>query len=280
MNESPLTQLHRVDQAVHLTPTGPGEYSGATSEHYWNMIGPYGGTTAAAMLQAVLLHPERLGDPVALTVNFAGPVARGAFTVRARPARTNRSTQHWIVEQLQADAEGQLMTVTTATVVTGLRRGAFDLVENTLPEAPAPESIAQVHIPKSPAWFGSYELRPVKGAPPRVWNGSDAGDSLNRMWIRDAPRRPLDYLSLTAIADMFYPRIWRRRATFVPMGTVSMTVYFHTDAVVLADTGDGYLFGQGRGQVFFKGFHDLNAQLWNRAGRLLATTHQMLYFKE
>jgi hypothetical protein len=52
---------------------------GHTSQAYWNMIGPFGGATAAVMLQAALVHPERLGDPIALTVNFAGPIGEGDF---------------------------------------------------------------------------------------------------------------------------------------------------------------------------------------------------------
>ena len=47
------------------------------------MVGPFGGTTAAAALAAVLAHPARQGEPIALTVNFAGPVAQGAFDVEA-----------------------------------------------------------------------------------------------------------------------------------------------------------------------------------------------------
>ena len=280
MSAQPETQAHSLDQAVRLTPTSEGEYQGATSDLYWNLIGPFGGTTAATLLQAVLLHPKRLGAPVALTVNFAGAVARGAFTVRARAVRTNRSTQHWYVEQLQPNAQGQLEVQTTATVITGLRRGAFQIVENTMPEVAQPQDVKQTHIRGGPSWFACYEVRPVKGAPPLVWNGADAGDSLNQMWLRDAPARALDYLSLTASADFFYPRIWRRRATQVPMGTVTMTTYFHADDAALAAAGDDYLFAQARGQAFFKGFFDHSAQLWSRQGALLATSHQIFYFKE
>ena len=78
---------------------------------------------------------------------------------------------------------------------------------------------------------------------------------------------------------MFFPRIWRRRATLVPIGTVSMTVYFHADAALLAATGTGYLLGQAQAQAFRNGYFDQTAQLWNEAGDLLATTHQVVYYK-
>ena len=53
----------------------------------------------------------------------------------------------------------------------------------------------------------------------------------------------LDFASLTAIADVFFPRIWRRRATMTPIGTVSMTIYFHAVQSQLQATGSAYLLG-------------------------------------
>ena len=97
--------------------------------------------------------------------------------------------------------------------------------------------------------------------------------------MRDEPPRPLDFASLAALSDVFFPRIWRRRATRVPAGTVSMTVYFHASAAQLRQTGTGYLLGQARAQAFRHGFFDQTAQLWNEAGQLLATTHQVVDYK-
>ena len=72
------------------------------------MVGPFGGATAAVLLNAVLKHDKRLGDPVSITVNFAGPIEDGPFTIAAKPTRTNRSTQHWSMTLFQHD--GQIAT--------------------------------------------------------------------------------------------------------------------------------------------------------------------------
>ena len=98
--------------------------------------------------------------------------------------------------------------------------------------------------------------------------------------MRDEPPRPLDFASLAALSDAFYPRVWLRRATRVPAGTVSITTYFHADSGQLAQTGDGYLFAQARAQAFQNSFFDQTAHLWNEAGLLLATSTQMVYYKE
>ena len=59
-----------------------------------------------------------------------------------------------------------------------------------------------------------------------------------------------------------------------------MSVYFHADAQDLADTADGYLLCQARAQAYRNGHADQTAQLWNASGTLLATTHQLVYYKE
>ena len=41
----------------------------------------------------------------------------------------------------------------------------------------------------------------------------------------------------------------------------------------------GYLLGQAKAQAFCNGFFDQSAQLWNEAGHLLASSHQIVYYK-
>jgi len=269
-----------LDEALALTSSAPGQFTGQTHPGYWNMVGPFGGVTAATLLQAVMQHPDRLGDPLSLTVNYAGALTAGAYTVQATPVRTNRSTQHWTLTILQADAEGAPVVTTTATAVTAVRRDTWSAGDVPMPAVPGPTAHPAIeHDPEAMEWLNRYEMRPITGALPRAWDGS--GDhSLTQLWMRDAPARPLDFCALSALADLFFPRVWLRRAHRVPAGTVSITVYFHASAEQLAQTGTGYLLGQARGQEFRNGFFDQTVQLWNEAGTMLATSHQIVYYKE
>ena len=270
---------HPLDEALRLSSTTPGQYEGHTHPGYWNMVGPFGGVTAATLLQAILLHPDRLGDPLSLTVNYAGALAEGAFTVQAVPVRTNRSTQHWTLSILQPDAEGAPVVTTTATAVTAVRRETWSVGDTPMPPVPGPLEQPAIAPGFGSEWLGRYEMRPVTGSVPSAWDGS--GDhSLTQLWMRDAPPRPLDFCALAALADLFFPRIWLRRARRVPAGTVSLTVYFHASQAQLQATGAGYLLGQARGQEFRNGFFDQAVQLWNEAGTMLATSHQIVYYKE
>jgi acyl-CoA thioesterase len=280
MRDTGMTQ-HPFDDALKMHPAGaddPNTWLGETSAAYWNMVGPFGGTTAATALQAVLLHPDLLGEPVALTVNYAAAVAAGPFRVTARPVRTNRSTQHWTVELSQTDSTGVTQVTTTATAITAVRRQTWSASELPMPEVSFSESMPAFSF-QGAAWTARYDTRVVCGMIPQVWDGSEQG-SLTQLWVRDHPPRPLDLLSLAAMSDVFYPRVWLRRATRVPAGTVSITTYFHADRAQLTKAGSAYVLAQAKAQTFSNGFFDQTAQLWSESGDLLTTSNQIVYYKE
>lgn len=269
-----MTASHPFDAAIALQPQADGDWLGHTSPAYANFIGPYGGITAAQAINAVLLHPQRIGEPVAFTINYAAALADGPFIARARPARTNRSTQHWIIELLQ---DGQ--TVITATAMTAMRRETWSGHEARMPQVQRPGDAPRVRR-GGVAWLERYDMRLIDGGVPTVWAGQGDEQSVTRMWVREDPLRALDFASLTGMADIFFPRIWLRRATQTPIGTVTMTVYYHADSAQLQATGTGYLLAQAQGQGFGKGYFDHAGHLWNEAGELLVSTHQVVYYKE
>ncbi|RBO90646.1 acyl-CoA thioesterase [Nocardia puris] len=264
---------HPFDTATALTAREPGVLLGRTTAAYANMVGPFGGITAATLLRAVLDHPERIGDPVALTVNYAAPIADGEFEVRARPARTNRSTQHWT---LKLGRDGEVST--TATAVFGVRKPGWSDAERTAPDVPPAESLPVQQFPEAIAWIHNYEMRFAEGGPEGMATGEPA-NSRTAVWVRDVPHRPLDFPALASLADIFLPRIMMRLGRMVPAGTVSLTVHFHADAEILAAQGDRPVLGVARASHFGGGYFDQSAELWGADGTLLATSHQMVYFK-
>lgn len=270
---SATTDVHPLDRALELTPTEPGVWRGRTTADYWNMVGPFGGVTAATLLRAVQLHPDVLGEPLALTVNFAGPIEDGEFEVRAEPVRTNNTNQHWTLELRQGDE-----VLTTGTMLTGVRRDTWTDVEATRPEADGPENFERYPGLPGINWVSAYDLRYVSGGLPSEADGS-ADDSRSTLWVRDQPARPLDHAALTAMADCFYPRAFRRRGGFVPAGTVTLTVHFLADAAEVAAHGTEHLLGTAFSRRFGRGYFDQTGELWSQDGRLLATSHQLVYFK-
>lgn len=272
----PAQTRHVLDRAISLEAQGDDLYHGHTSADYANMIGPFGGATAATVMQALMLHPQRLGEVVALTLNYAGPVADGAFVIVTRIVRTNRSTQHWFIELRQ----GREVAL-TATAVTATRRETWGDTELRFPGVVPPAAIAPMPPVAWAAWTKNYDMRFMRGGPEGLpTDGSGSADSLSHLWIRDEPPRPLDFASLTAICDAFFPRLFLRRPKMVPIGTVSLTIYFHADSAALAAQGAAAVLAVAQGQHFGQGYFDQSAQIWSRSGVPLATTHQVVYYKD
>jgi len=129
-------------------------------------------------------------------------------------------------------------------------------------------------------WTNRYDMRFVRGRTLDAELPEDQRDAVSELWIRDEPPRPIDFLSLAALCDTFFPRIMVRRLQRVPAGTVSITTYFHADAALLAAQGDRPVFGAARASHFGRGYHDQSAEVWGEGGALLANSHQIVYFKE
>jgi acyl-CoA thioesterase len=266
---------HPFDEALRLAAIGENRYAGSTHAAYANMVGPFGGITNALMLESALQHPRRIGEPIALTVNFAGPVADGPFEIEASPARTNRSTQHWTMTMTQGSA-----AVTTATAVFAERRPTWSAQELSAPAGlPSPDELPRAATSGRPPWCQRYDMRFIEGSV-TAFDCGEQDDSISRLWLRDDPPRALDFASLAAIADDFLPRIYVRRRRAVPVGTVSITTYLHADAVLLAAQADRYVLGVARGLSFRNGYFDQSAEIWSDAGELLASSHQVVYYRE
>lgn len=271
----PAHSTRPFDAATHLERIGR-RLRGQTSDAYWAFVGPFGGVTSATLLRAVLDRETRTGDPLALTVNFCAAISRGSFDIELVQARTNRSTQHWSMVLSQAEGIGA-----TATAVFAVRRPGFSHRTARRPHAPEFEALAPYPTLAAARWLQRYEFRFAQGEPnirpePRATPGS----ALPQCWIRDVPNRPLDFLSLAAMSDASFARIFHVRGAVVPFGTVSLTSYFHVDAAELARVGTGPILAVADASVFHKSFSDQKGELWSQGGQLLATSYQIAYFRD
>jgi acyl-CoA thioesterase len=266
-------QTHPFDQAVELTATSPYAYQGHIPQTYDNMVGPFGGIIIAVILNGILSHKEHQGNPISITVNFAGPIEDALFELKVRPMRTNRSNQHWIAEITQGS-----QVAATATAVLAIRQETWMAREAHAPAAPTPEDVESWSAPPEPKWIQRYNFRFIRGE--LTLSGQPAKDSESLLWVRDEPERPLDFLSLAAISDVFFPRVFIQRQQLGVASTVSITTYFHADVSSLARQASRPILAAARGQRFYRGYFNQVAELWSDEGDLLASSNQMVYFKD
>ena len=220
---------HLFDDATKVT-AGDSRWQGHTSPDYWAFVGPFGGCTAATILRALIDHPQRAGDPLAMTVNYCAPIAEGAFDLDLRLVKANRSSQHWCVEMTQGGGE----VATLATAVFAERRPSWSHPQAQLSRRKAVRGDAA--LPKIAApWVKQYDFRFVEGEPKYGSASSSAPpETYSKLWIGDRVPRKIDVLSLMAMSDAFFARIFHAKRDFVPFGTVSLTTYFHVSTPTIS----------------------------------------------
>ena len=244
---------HPFDRATTVSRHATGVATATTSDEYWAFVGPFGGITAASILRAILDHPERAGDPLSLTTNLCAPVARGPFQLHTRLVRATRSTQHWTVELSQPD--GGVSAIASVVLATGAKSWAHQPA--TFPKVPAFDATPVYQFSGTvPAWISQYQFRFVSGAPGFDTGASTPNDPTSLVWMRDRVPRRLDALSMAAISDAFFGRIFQALGRVVPFGTVSMTTYFHADGDDLAAEDATTVLGAATGRSFSKNYGD------------------------
>jgi acyl-CoA thioesterase len=265
---------HLFDDATRVV-AGDSRWQGRTSPDYWAFVGPFGGCTAATILRALIEHPQRAGDPLAITVNYCAPIAEGEFDLDVRLVKANRSSQHWSVELSQGGAD----VATLATAVFAERRPSWSHQVAPMPDAKPFASVAPYPKVAAP-WVKQYDFRFIDGDPDFYAAGKAAPYSAySKLWIGDRMPRKIDMLSLVAMSDAFFARIFHARRELVPFGTVTLTTYFHTSAEDLAGEDITHVLAAADAKVFNRSYHDQAGELWSPSGKLVATTTQMGYFK-
>lgn len=272
-----MTQTHAFDAALALAPNGPLQWSGHTHPAYSNFNGQFGGITAATLLRAVLTAAEG-GTPVSATVNYCAAMTQGPFSLSVREIRRGRTLQHWSADLVQGDK-----VCATALVALAQRKASWSHTPLTQPEAPPPDQVARLALGDGKGWVGQYDMRIIEGSIEHLrgkapFEAPQSARSL--LWLRHSTPRPLDFEGLMCMSDAFFVRMIQVRNTFPPMGTVSISTYFHCDAAALAAQGDDYLLCNVDSRVFRDTFHDQSAELWSRDGALLANTHQIVWYAE
>jgi acyl-CoA thioesterase len=269
-----MSSDHLFDEATRVT-AGDSRWQGRTSPDYWAFVGPFGGATAATVLRALIEHPQAAGDPLAVTINYCAPIAEGPFDLDVRLVKANRSSQHWCVELSQGRAD----PATLATAVFAERRLSWSHQPVAMPEAPPFEEVRR-YPDAGLSWARQYDFRFIEGRPDFVNGaGAEPQSAYSRLWISDRKPRKLDCLSLLAMSDAFFGRVFHARGELVPFGTVSLTTYFHVSREELATEDITHVLAVADAKVFNRSYQDQQGELWSPSGKLLATTTQIAYFK-
>jgi acyl-CoA thioesterase len=261
------------DTATRVSPVSANRWQATTDERYWHILGPFGGWTAATLLNAVVSEASFKGDPLAITINFMAPLKPGSIDIQTRQVRANRTTAFWNAEMRQGDDEGS-DAIIQAMVTTAPRRAADSFEVLRPPTVLPPEELEPVSGDGAPIWIKRLDLRIDRGMPFR-----DVGGTSTIGWIRDAELRPLDHRSLLMFADTPFPRTMVKYAELRMTATVSLSVYFHASADEIVAVGNDFVMLDVDARRSSGGFFDQRVHIWSKSGVLLATSEQMVWMR-
>lgn len=259
--------------AMPLTAVAPGRWTTIAGPEWANPGGGlWGGYAIGLCIRVLEAEPEAVGEALSLTLAYAAAIPAGPLDIRTRRLRQGGSVGVWEVELLPAGSE----QVGVHAIVTLARRPntpAFAFA--TMPEAPDPDTLESPDIGAARHYgAASFERRTLEGFPPTP------GDSSRSLaWVR--PRHgPLDKIQLGMITDNSAPRAMYALGQAVMTTTLSLTVYLHATAEELAEVGDDFILVECEGRVGGGGASDERSSYWSRAGKLLATSEQLAWYRE
>ena len=245
-------------------------FEAEANEHFKNLIGPYGGWSAAILAKGLIEAAGPEMELVSITTDFLAGAREGPVTLDVVCDRGGKNTQFW---NASLTAKGDKGPSNRAMGILSRRRETLAWTEGNRPDAPAPEDCDRAVLPM--AWSRTVEMRPTQSPP--FGEGIDRTDNLS--WIRLEPDRPLDAVGLVALADTPTPRLFFITGKPEMIATVSMTVYLHASAEDYAAVGTDYMLIEAHAARGGRGFYDQHARIWSRDGRLLATTQQIVWYK-
>jgi acyl-coenzyme A thioesterase PaaI-like protein len=261
--------------AIDLTHVAPGRWRTFAGPEWSNPGGGlWGGYAIGLAIRVLEAEPQALGEALSLTLTYIAAVPAGALDIRTRRIRQGGSVGVWEFELLPAGSD----QVGVHAIVTLARRPetpAFAFA--SMPDAPDPESLPSPAPPdEAMRHYGasSFERRTLEAFPP-----APGSDSRSLAWVRSR-RGPLDKALLGMITDNSAPRAMYALGPTIRTTTLSLTAYLHATAEALAEVGDDYILVECEGRVGGGGASDERSSYWSRAGKLLATSEQLAWYRE
>jgi hypothetical protein len=90
----------------------------------------------------------------------------------------------------------------------------------------------------------------------------------------------MDKALLGMITDNSAPRAMYALGPTIRTTTLSLTCYLHATAEELAEVGEDFILVECEGRVGGGGASDERSSYWSRAGKLLATSEQLAWYRE
>src|SRR5215207_5479345 len=265
MTETAGTQLHRFDLDTAVTRVADGRWS-AQIDPGWSSIGgaPNGGYTLSVALAAATQAVPGT-EPLSTSVHFVKPAVPGPAEIEVELVKRGR-LKSTVSARLSQDGSERLRVLATCADRAALGWPAEFAPQR--PQIPGPEDCQAPPVAAGAeatiAARFDYRVTPQT----RWVTGTKSGQARLDGCIRFADGREPDLAALPLFVDAFPPAIYEvADAVLVP--TLDFTVHLRRRPA------PGWLQARLETRALDGGIIDEDGELWDSAGRLVATSRQL-----
>jgi len=265
---------YEYDEAIAVSPAGPGEYAADLQAGWVVGGGVNGGYVLSVIGNAIKAQLDGHPDPYTISGYYLSATTPGPATIRIEELRrgrgtsTVRATLGQVVDGEHVDRVSVLATYGDLTRVGGdIRTTAtppeLPPVEECVLTSTAPPDV-KAFVPMldrfamhlDPACAGTF----VGGAP--------SGRAMIQGWFELADHRPIDPIALVTAVDLLPPVTFELGMPgWAP--TLELTVH------IRATPAPGLLRLRHESRNFAGGFFEEDCEVWDSAGRLVAQSRQL-----
>lgn len=257
-----------------LKALSPGRWTIDAGAEWKNHNGAlWGGFPIGLCLTIVQAEPEARGEPLSISLTYVAALREGPVEIRTRRLRQGGSVGVW---SLELGALGSDEVCVQAIVTMAKRPPTPPFAFARMPETPMPEDLPELVNPFGTQHFGgrAFERRTSETFPIQP-----AESSRSLAWVR--PKlASWDKPLLGMLADNSPPRAFYALGHKVMTTTLTLTVYLHATTEEVLAAGDDFLLVDYEGRVGGGGASDERSSYWRRDGKLLATSEQLVWYRE
>lgn len=266
-----MTDQRDFDHDVAVERLSPGRYQAEMFEHWWVVAGPNGGIVAAVLANAMTVE---LADPGrqlrTITVHYPSAAQAGPVEVSVAVERMGRSVATLSSRMTQGDRLIALATAAFSPAWTS--PVAFsDMVP---PQVPGPQELVDRRRETSerlPPVATNWDTRWTE--PGTLFSAAD--QAVLRAWMRTSAPRPVDALTLIAMADGLPPAVFVRSAEPMAAPTIELTVHVRAQLPHPGLTPEDHVLAECNTATVAEGFLDEDVRIWAADGTLLAHSRQL-----
>lgn len=254
-------------RATAVEPESPGRYRARIAQG-WDIAGNTNGGYLLSIAATAMADATGRRDPTSVTAHYLSPTGPAKASVDVEVIRAGRRFST-AAASLTADGARRMQVLGTFCDLDGRSQGPEMLLAEP-PELPDPAACRPLEPGEGfpPPFAARVEMR-LHPDDSGFLLGRRSGTPTIRGWVRLPGGEVVGTIALLTLLDSFPPTIFNVDLPIAWTPTVELTAH------VRAAPARGWLAGEFRTRFVSGGFLEVDGELWDSTGRLVAQSRQL-----